>query len=137
MEKKNKIISLTSIGVGASIFVIFLVLFILSYSVDSGDWGMDISASKDYLVVLVSGIILVLLNSFPLVNKEDSSLRYLNISLLVNASIYLCYSLTRIIKLGIKGDMPSTTWYLVWLAVSLILFVVSYLLCRVNRKEVK
>ena len=61
MEKKNKIISLTSIGVGASIFVIFLVLFILSYSVDSGDWGMDISASKDYLVVLVSGIILVLL----------------------------------------------------------------------------
>ena len=38
MEKKNKIISLTSIGVGASIFVIFLVLFILSYSVDSGDW---------------------------------------------------------------------------------------------------
>ena len=90
MEKKNKIISLTSIGVGASIFVIFLVLFILSYSVDSGDWGMDISASKDYLVVLVSGIILVLLNSFPLVNKEDSSLRYLNISLLVNASIYIC-----------------------------------------------
>ena len=79
MEKKNKIISLTSIGVGASIFVTFLVLFILSYSVDSGDWGMDISASKDYLVVLVSGIILVLLNSFPLVNKEDSSLRYLNI----------------------------------------------------------
>ena len=137
MEKKNKIISLTSIGVGASIFVIFLVLFILSYSVDSGDWGMDISASKDYLVVLVSGIILVLLNSFPLVNKEDSSLRYLNISLLVNASIYLCYSLTRIIKLGIKVDMASTTWYFVWLAVSLILFVVSYLLCRVNRKEVK
>ena len=137
MEKKNKIISLTSIGVGASIFVIFLVLFILSYSVDSGDWGMDISASKDYLVVLVSGIILVLLNSFPLVNKEDSSLRYLNISLLVNASIYLCYSLTRIIKLGIKGDMDSTTWYFVWLAVSLILFAVSYLLCRVNRKEVK
>ena len=137
MEKKNKIISLTSIGVGASIFVIFLVLFILSYSVDSGDWGMDISASKDYLVVLVSGIILVLLNSFPLVNKEDSSLRYLNISLLVNASIYLCYSLTRIIKLGIKGDMASTRWYFVWLAVSLILFAVSYLLCRVNRKEVK
>lgn len=137
MEKKNKIISLTSIGVGASIFVTFLVLFILSYSVDSGDWGMDISASKDYLVVLVSGIILVLLNSFPLVNKEDSSLRYLNISLLVNASIYLCYSLTRIIKLGIKGQMGDTTWYFVWLAVSLILFVVSYLLCRVNRKEVK
>lgn len=82
MEKKNKIISLTSIGVGVAIFVTFLVLFILSYSVDSGDWGMDISASKDYLVVLVSGIILVLLNSFPLVNKEDSSLRYLNISLL-------------------------------------------------------
>lgn len=137
MEKKNKIISLTSVGVGVAIFVTFLVLFILSYSVDSGDWGMDISASKDYLVVLVSGIILVLLNSFPLVNKEDSSLRYLNISLLVNASIYLCYSLTRIIKLGIKGDMASTTWYFVWLAVSLILFVVSYLLCRVNRKEVK
>ena len=137
MEKKNKIISLTSIGVGASIFVTFLVLFILSYSVDSGDWGMDISASKDYLVVLVSGIILVLLNSFPLVNKEDSSLRYLNISLLVNASIYLCYSLTIIIKLGIKGQMVDTTWYFVWLAVSLILFAVSYLLCRVNRKEVK
>ena len=54
MEKKNKIISLASIIVGVSIFVTFLVLFILSYSVDSGDWGMDISASKYYLVVLVS-----------------------------------------------------------------------------------
>ncbi len=137
MEKKNKIISLSSIGVGAIIFVTFLVLFILSYSVDSGDWGMDISASKDYLVVLVSGVILVLLNLFPIVNKDDSSLRYLNISIAVNGALYLCYSLTRIIKLGVKGDMASTTWYFVWLAISLILFVVSYLLCRVNRKEVK
>lgn len=60
--------SILGIITGSIIYVYALVSFILTYTVESGDWGRDADGSKLYVVFMLVGLIILTFSIIALVD---------------------------------------------------------------------
>ncbi|MDD4532368.1 MAG: hypothetical protein PHW22_02945 [Bacilli bacterium] len=70
--------SILGITTGALVFVYALISFILTFSVESDEWGRDTDGNKLFIVLMLIGVIIVIFSIIALVDfhkgKTDSLL---------------------------------------------------------------
>lgn len=121
--------SIVTLLTGLFVFIASLVFLINSISFeDYGEYGRDFSINKDYMVLVLVGVALIIVGAVVLYNyiKKDTT----NNDKVYTTGVGLCgtisffYALTVIIKQGAKGNIAGTSIYWLWLVVSLL--VVAY-----------
>ncbi|MFA6842886.1 MAG: hypothetical protein WCR33_00620 [Bacilli bacterium] len=62
---------IVAIVFGSAFSIISLIYFILSYSKATDEWGTDISASKEYFVMLLIGLVILISAIYSYVGKSS------------------------------------------------------------------
>ena len=133
-------ISIASIGVGAFLFVYFLIKYIVSFSdyKDDGAYGYDFD--PDMMVLFVVGLFIMvygLISLFRTYKGNFSLVKYTAVLSLISLITYI-YGLARLIRMYVKGKDPTLYW--IWFGVALFVTLIMealfiYLFIKSKKKE--
>ena len=123
--------------VGASAFGWFLYRFIMSYSVETGVWGTDVTSNGDYMVAMLLGFFVAFVGIYHIyrVAKRKRALHLWFLELSIGALVSLVYAAARLIKCNQKG--VDGTLYWIWGGVSLGIFVIFLIIYIVRLNLIK
>ena len=127
---------LTAAG-GLGGFVTFLVKFILSYTVESGEWGAQVSSNEDFMVLALLFFMMICAGGYLIycTFKGRDNLHIWSLELAIASLISFVYALARLIRAYQKNKPVTDYW--VWLAVSLVLLAVFIAYYLIRRKAIK
>lgn len=134
-EKKDIvpiIISVAIIAGGLTVFIIYLIKYIKSFSdyTDSGAYGYDFD--PDSMLIFVLGLFLVVLGVNGLVAYFLKKFSYLRTSITLTSIVLasLVYDIARLIRMYIKEKDPSLYW--TWFIIGLIILLIASVFLTVS-----
>lgn len=133
---------IVTIVFGSAFSIISLIYFILSYSKTIDEWGTDISASKEYFVMLLIGLIILISAIYSVVAKDNKLANSETFVPMITFTVgalgtfyFISVILSTIINDGFKA--LSNTGSLVYICL-IFIFVFSYGIINLsNAKKIK
>lgn len=118
-------------------FITFLVKFIQSYAVSSGEWGTEVSSNEDFMVLSLLFFMLICVGAYLIfaTYKGKESLHIWSLELSIASMISFIYSLARLIRCYQKNKPVTDYW--IWLSVSLVLVAIFLAYYFIRRKTAK
>ena len=111
--------SLTLAG-GLGGFVYYLIQFIQSYTVETGEWGTQVSSDQDLMVIFFLFLMIAIVGFsalFSAIRKKKSVMQGYTLEVSIVGLISAIYGLARLLKAYSKGKPTENYW--IWLAISL------------------
>ena len=131
--------SLTLAG-GLGGFVYYLIQFIQSYTVETGEWGTQVSSDQDLMVIFFLFLMIAIVGFsalFGAIRKKKSMMQGYTLEVSIVGLISAIYGLARLLKAYSKNKPTENYW--IWLAISLAvlaLFMIwNNVLLRLVKKE--
>ena len=131
--------SLTLAG-GLGGFVYYLIQFIQSYTVETGEWGTQVSSDQDLMVIFFLFLMIAIVGFstlFGAIRKKKSMMKGYTLEISIVGLISAIYGLARLLKAYNKNKPTEDYW--IWLAISLAvlaLFMIwNNVLLRLVKKE--
>ena len=118
-------------------FITFLVKFIMSYTVESGEWGTEVSSNQDFMVLALLFFMLICTGAYLIycTVKGRESLHIWSLEIAIASLISFIYALARLIRSYQKNNPVTDYW--IWLGVSLALFALFLTYYFIRRKTAK
>jgi len=108
-NKQVNIYSIVSSIIGIGIIIPFLILFIQSITKeDYGEYGQDISASMEYLIYVVIGVLIILISIIWFVNsrkKEIKNFKYISYIVFIFGLLTCIYYLGTFIESSLENTI--------------------------------
>ena len=137
MENK-KLIGIISASLGAIIFILSLVFFILSFGSDNyGEYGAEFWADADYIIFMIVGIAYAGYGIYVIKNENQSNTKFINSSIFVlvfTGFVDLAYCFGKFFKSIAKGK-GFDTWYFCFGFAGILLFTLGLLIYFKNKDK--
>lgn len=119
---------------GLAGFITYLVLFIQSYQVETGEWGTEVSSNQDYMVLFFLFLMLALCGVsllFTTLKKKKSNVMVFSLAVAITGVVSFIYGLARLIKAYSKNKPVADYWiWVIFSAVVIAAFLTFYFLLR-------